>query len=73
MMVLIKFDEDYPRGSRDVSRKSMDIFPDAQGQLTLQSMVGSGGISNSFKILWFTCENEENQNKNEGNRVATSL
>ena len=32
----------------------MGIFPDAQGQLTLQSMVGSGQISNSSKILWLT-------------------
>ena len=28
--------------------KSMEIFPDAQGQLTLQSLVRSGRISNSF-------------------------
>ena len=32
--------------------KSMGIFPDAQGQLTLQSMVGSSQISNSSKTLW---------------------
>ena len=32
--------------------KSMGIFSDAQGQLTLQSMVGSGGISNSTETLW---------------------
>ena len=33
--------------SQDFSHyKSMGIFPDAQGQLTLQSMVGSGRISN---------------------------
>ena len=30
------------------------IFPDAHGQLTLQSMVGSGLISNSFETLWFS-------------------
>ena len=34
--------------------KSMGIFPDAQGQLTLQSMVGSGQISNSSKSLWLS-------------------
>ena len=34
--------------------KSMGIFPDAQGQLTLQSMVGSGQISNSSKPLWLS-------------------
>ena len=34
--------------SQDFSHyKSMGIFPDAQGQLTLQSMVESGQISNS--------------------------
>ena len=39
--------------SQDYSHyKSMGIFPDAQGQLTLQSMVGSGQISNSSKTLW---------------------
>ena len=33
--------------SQDFSHyKSMGIFPDAQGQLTPQSMVGSGQISN---------------------------
>ena len=31
--------------------KSIGIFPDAQGQVTLQSMVGSGQISNSSKTL----------------------
>ena len=32
----------------------MGIFPDAQGQVTLQSMVGSGQISNSSKNLWLS-------------------
>ena len=31
--------------------KSMGIFPDAQGQLTPQSLVRSGSISNSFQML----------------------
>ena len=34
--------------------KSMGIFPDAQGQLTPQSMVRSGRLSNSFEILWLS-------------------
>ena len=34
--------------------KSMGIFPDAQGQLTLQSLVQSGRISNSFEMLWMS-------------------
>ena len=32
--------------------KSMGIFPDAQGQLTPQSLVRSGRISYSFEMLW---------------------
>ena len=41
--------------SQDFSHyKCMEIFPDAQGQLTLQTMVGSGQISNSSKILWLS-------------------
>ena len=38
--------------SQDFSHyKSMGIFPDAQGQLTLQSLVRSGPISNSSEML----------------------
>ena len=32
----------------------MGIFPDAQGQLTPQSLVRSGLISNSSEILWMS-------------------
>ena len=32
--------------------KSIGIFPDAQGQLTPQSLVRSGQISNSCEMLW---------------------
>ena len=32
----------------------MGIFPDAQGQLTPQSLVQSGPISNSSEILWMS-------------------
>ena len=39
--------------SQDFSNyKSMGIFPDAQGQLTPQSLVRSGRISNSSEMLW---------------------
>ena len=39
--------------SQDFSHyKSMEIFPYAQGQLTPQSLVRSGRISNSSKLLW---------------------
>ena len=34
--------------------KSMGIFPDAQGQLTHKSLVGSCPISNKFEILWLS-------------------
>ena len=34
--------------------KSMGIFPDAQGQLTHKSLVGSCPISNPFEILWLS-------------------
>ena len=39
--------------SQDFSHyNSMGIFPDAQGQLTPQSLVRSGRISNSSEMLW---------------------
>ena len=39
--------------SQDFSHyKSMGIFPDAEGQLTPQSFVRSGRISNSSEMLW---------------------
>ena len=39
--------------SQDFSHyKSMGIFPDPQGQLTLQSLVRSGQISNLSEMLW---------------------
>ena len=39
--------------SQDFSNyKSMGIFPDAQGQLTPQSLVRYGRISNSSEMLW---------------------
>ena len=34
--------------------KFMGIFPDAQGQLTHKSLVGTCRISNPFEILWFS-------------------
>ena len=68
--------------SQDFSHyKSMGIFQDAQGQLTPQSLVRSGRISNSFEILWVrdlmdvlvTCKYEEDPIKNEGARVDTTF
>ena len=41
--------------SQDFSHyRSMGIFPDAQGQLTPQSLVRSGQISNSSEMLWLS-------------------
>ena len=41
--------------SQDISHyKSMGIFHDAQGQVTLQSKVGSGQISKSSETLWLS-------------------
>ena len=37
--------------TRFIQLKSMGIFPDAQWQVTLQSMVGSGQILRSSKTL----------------------
>ena len=34
--------------------KSMGVFPDAQGQLTPQSLVRSGRILNLSKMLWMS-------------------
>ena len=41
--------------SQDFSHyKSMGIFPDTKGQLTPQSLVRSGRISNSSEMLWMS-------------------
>ena len=51
----IKNEGDRVTGSQDFSHlKSMGIFPDAQGQLTPQSLVRSGRISNSSETLWMS-------------------
>ena len=45
----------------------MEIFPDAQGQVTPQSVIGSGQISNSCKTLWLSSLFVKmNSIKNEG-------
>ena len=65
--------------SQDFSHyKSMGIFPDAQGQLTPQSLVRSGRISNSSEIIsvmhvLVTCKYKEDLIKNEGARVDTTF
>ena len=63
--------------SQDFSHyKSMGIFPDAQGQLTPQSTVRSGQISElirDFMVVLLTGKNEEDPIKNRGARVFTTL
>ena len=61
--------------SQDFSHyKSMGIFPDAQGQLTPQSLVRSGRISNSSEMLWMSLLPASMKKiKNEGARVDTTL
>ena len=63
--------------SQDFSHyKSMGIFPDAQGQLTPQSLVRSGRISNLLEMLWMSLLPASMKNirsKKEVVRVVTSL
>ena len=51
--------------------KYMGIFSDAQGQLTPQSLVRSGRISNSSEMLWLSLLPAKIKNK--GARVFTTL
>ena len=55
---------------------SMGIFSNGQGQLTPQSMVGSGRISKlirDFMVILVTCKNKVGPIKNDGARVFTKL
>ena len=49
--------------------KSMGIFQNIQGQLTLHSVMESGQYFDSFEILWLFIE--EDLNKNVGAGVLT--
>ena len=56
--------------------KTMGIFPDAQGQLTPQSLVRSGRISNSSEMVMdvlVTFKYEDDPIKNEGAREVTTF
>ena len=69
-MKVLDCSQDFPH------HKSMWIFPDAQGQLTLQSTVRSGQIYNSSKTLWLSslpAKMKEDPIKNSGARVFTTL
>ena len=53
------------------SCKSVGIFPDTQGQLTRQSIIGSGRNSNYVETLWLSslsARMEKIRFKNEGDR-----
>ena len=61
--------------SQDFSHyKSMGIFPDAQGQLTPQSLVRSGRISNSSEMLWmFLLPASMKKIRSKNARVVTTI
>ena len=63
--------------SQDFSHyKSMGIFPDAQGQLTPQSLVRKWPNFELFRDVMYvlvTCKYEEDPIKNEGARVFTTF
>ena len=60
--------------SQDFSHhKHMGIFPDAQGQLTLQSLVRSGRNLELVQDVLLTCKYEEDPIKNEGARGLTTF
>ena len=63
--------------SQDFSHyKSMGIFPDAQGQLTPQSLVRSGRIIELVRDVMdvlVTCKYEEDPIENEGARLDTTF
>ena len=59
--------------SQDFSHyKSMGIFPDAQGQLTPQSLPNFELVRDVMDVL-VTCKYEEDPIKNEGDRVLTTF
>ena len=76
-MMLIKSKMKELECSQDFSHyKSMGIFKDAQGQLTPQSFVRPGRISNSSKMLWMSllpASMKKIRSKIEGARVDTTL
>ena len=62
--------------SQDFSHyKSMGIFPDAQGQLTVVHgrTWSNFELVQDFMVVLITCKNEEDPIKNEGARVFTTL
>ena len=75
VLVTCQYEED-PIKNRD-ARVFTTLYinvSDAQGQITLESVVVSGRNLNSSKLLMHvlvTCKNEDDRFKNEGARVFT--
>ena len=57
----------------DCSQHYTSFFSDAQGQITLELVAVSGRNLNSSKHVLVTCNNEDDQFKNEGARVFTNF
>ena len=75
VLVTCKYEEDpiKNRGARVFTTLYVN-FSDAQGQITLESVVVSGRNLNSSKLslhVLVTCKNEDDRIKNEGARVFT--
>ena len=75
VLVTCKYEEDpiKNRGARVFTTLYVN-FSDAQGQITLESVVVSGRNLNSSKLSCMssvTCKNEDDRIKNEGARVFT--
>ena len=56
VLITCKYEEDSIKneGARVAYCKPLEIFPDARVQLTPQSVVGSGRISNTVETLWLS-------------------
>ena len=75
--ITCKYEEDQikNRGARVFTTLYVN-FSDAQGQITLESVVVSGRNLNSSKLFHAcltTCKNEDDRIKTEGARVFTRL
>ena len=79
VLITCKYKEDpiKNRGTRVFTTLYLNlIFSDAQGQITLESVVVSGRNLNSSKLFMHvltTCKNEDDRIKNEGTRVFIRL
>ena len=74
VLLTCKYEEDpiKNRGARVFTTLYIN-FSDAQGQITLESVVVSGRNLNSSMHVLTTCKNEDDRIKNEGARVFTRL